>query len=404
LADLHEKTKLLRGLLGGEKAYVGPLFANIITTQRCNLHCVGCRFHSPLSNPADQEALSRAKDIPLPHQYSDIGPGSVNRTPSQAKDISLPLFEKLCRELKILGTRTITLTGEGEPFLHPFLPEMVTAAKEEGLRVTIATNGTFLSEENIRKLIDSRVDSLRVSLMAATPREYEKIYPGTDPIFFTREIEGLKLCSRLKIKQASRYPNVDLYHPINRENFGTIDKVVEVAQATGANAVTFSPWKTFGGQFASLSLTTANEEALRRSLPRIRGGLDSLSIRHNIGELIKRYDIGPQVWRKVPCYAAWYFARVLIDGTVLVCPHSDIAAGNLNTESLESIWNGPVFRAFRMKARDSAGMGPVYDGCDCGSCGLTISNLRVHRYFKWLPPFAVRSIRRQRRNRAPAES
>lgn len=363
MADFLEKTKLLIGLLGGDTAYVGPLFANVITTQRCNLRCVGCRFHSPLLSPTDQGSPSTAKDIPL------------------------PVFEKLCKELKTLGTRTITLTGEGEPFLHPLLPEMVAMAKEEGLRVTIATNGTLLNNENVRKLIEFRVDSLRVSLMAATPLEYEKMYPGTDPIFFKREIEGLKLLARVKIEQASRYPQVHLFHPINRENFGMIDKVVEVAQETGANAVTFSPWKTCRGQFASLSLTRAGEEALRRSLPRIRERLDSLSITHNLAELVKRYDIGSEVWRNHPCYGAWYFVRVLIDGTVLACPRSDIAAGNLHTESLESIWNGSVFRAFRRKAWASAGRAPVYEVCDCGFCGLTINNLDIHRYLKWFLPF-----------------
>jgi len=373
LASFHGKVRLLKGLLGGDVAYTGPFFVNVDLTRRCNLHCVGCRFHSSLLNQPTQ------------------------RDPLGTQDMPLEFFERLCKELKTMGTKTITITGEGEPFLHRSLSDILTVVKGEGFQVTLVTNGTLLDRRDIQHLIDSRVDSLRVSLLACTPLEYENNYPGTDPIFLTRVIEGLKLLARIKTEQESKFPFVVLHHPINRTNVRTMGAMVDLAHATGVNALSFSPWKTFRGKFASWSLTKDDEQVLRSSLSRISQRLNALSIKHNVQELIQRYDIGCAVWQMLPCYIAWSHARILVDGTVLACHRSDLSMGNLHNDSLERIWNGSAYRAFRNRARDLGGPAPLHEDCDCGFCGFVINNLDVHRYIKWFLPFVPGSSRRQSR-------
>jgi MoaA/NifB/PqqE/SkfB family radical SAM enzyme len=374
LANFRGKANLLRGLLGGDFAYSGPFFVNVDLTRRCNLQCVGCRFHSPLLNqPTDRGAMG-------------------------TQDMPIELFERLCRELKTMDTKTITLTGEGEPFLHQFLSDILTTTKREGFQVILVTNGTLLNQRNIQHLIDSRLNTLRVSLLACTSLEYENNYPRTDPIYLTRVVEGLKLLTSMKNDQRSTFPLVELHHPINRTNVRAIDSMVDMAHKTGVNALSFSPWKTFRGKFSSWSLTGDDEQYLRGSLSRIRKSLDSLSVKHNITELIRRYDIGCEAWRKLPCYIAWSHARILVDGTVLACHRSDLPMGNLYDDSLRGIWNGPAYRAFRNWAGDLSGSAALHEDCDCGFCGFVINNLDIHRYLKWLLPFMRSADCRQKRS------
>jgi len=368
MATLTEKAKLLRGLLGGDTAYAGPFFVNVDVTRRCNLRCVGCRFHSPLL------------DKPDPSDREDL------------QDMPLGLFEGLCRDLREMGTKTITITGEGEPFLHPSLCDMTSAAKGMGFRVTLVTNGTLLDEANIERIIEARLDTLRVSLLAGTPGKYEKNYPGTDPVSLDRIRDGLRRLAARKSAFDRKRPSVVLHHPINRTNVRSIDSMVDLAHEIDANALSFSPWKTFRGAFDFLSLTEEDERRLREALPQTGKRLNSLSIKHNIEELLRRYDIGYAVWEKLPCYIAWSHARILVDGTVLACHRSRLPMGSLQESSLREIWNGADYRAFRRRASRGEGIASLREDCDCGYCGFLLNNVDVHRYLRWLSPLMPKSV------------
>ncbi len=363
MATFTEKARLLQGYLRGDVAYAGPFWVIAVITRRCNLRCVGCRFHSPLLDEQNQTGATDSMDMPL------------------------PLFESLCEELKAMGTRSITITGEGEPLLHPSFSDIVSVAKTAGFQVTLVTNGTRLERAIIEHLVDAGLDKLKVSLWAGTPEVYEKMYPGIDPSNFAKIVESMKLLANLKARKRSRVPDVVLHHPVNRTNVHTIDSMVDLAHATGCNALSFSPWRTFRGAFDSLSLTQEDEILLRTSLSRIDKRLNSLSIENNIKELEKRYDIGSAGWRKLPCYMAWLHARVLTDGNVLACHRSDLSMGNLNEGRLRDIWNSSAFRAFRKKASSLEGLASLGGDCDCSFCGYTMNNAEIHRYFRWISPF-----------------
>lgn len=46
MATLYQKTKLFRGLISREIAYTVPFHVSVDVTRRCNLKCLGCRYHS----------------------------------------------------------------------------------------------------------------------------------------------------------------------------------------------------------------------------------------------------------------------------------------------------------------------------------------------------------------------
>ncbi|MFC1851296.1 radical SAM protein [candidate division CSSED10-310 bacterium] len=357
MATFTEKLKLLQGLLTGDWAYIGPFFVNVDVTRRCNLRCIGCRFHSPLLKEPQHH------DTPV-------------------EDISLPLFERLCGELKSLKTRTITLTGEGEPLLHPDLPEIIYCAKKHGFVVTLVTNGTLLNADLIQCLLETRLDILKVSIWAGSKNEYEENYPGTNPLFFTKVLQGLKLLAAQKSSHHSKLPFVVLHHPITRLNHFALEKIVDLALTTGCDALSFSPTKTFKGKFDSLALDPAAEKQVRDTLIQIGKQLDTGPLKHNVDEIIKRYSIGGAVWQKMPCYIAWLHARVLVDGTVLPCHRSFLAMGNLNNCSLQDVWNNGPYRTFRRKAAQQQSL----EECDCHFCGFVVVNTRIHQFFKWFAP------------------
>ncbi len=173
MATFYQKTNLLKGLITGNIARTGPFYVTIDLTCRCNLQCPDCQYHSPFLNKpsiSDQSTM----DIP------------VHR------------FEKLCNEIKSMGTKSLILTGEGEPFLHPRMFDLISIAKRRGFNIILFTNGTLLNEARIRSLLDSRLDVLKVSLWASSSEEYKKNYPGSKPDNFERIVDGLKLLQDMK--------------------------------------------------------------------------------------------------------------------------------------------------------------------------------------------------------------
>jgi MoaA/NifB/PqqE/SkfB family radical SAM enzyme len=366
MARLTEKIKLLTGLLTGETAYAGPFYVTIDVTRRCNLNCLGCRYHSSLVN------------LPAPGDPTIL-------------DISFDLVEKLCKELAAMGTTVISFMGEGEPMLHPRLQDLISTAKALGLQVTLITNGTLLDEAHIHSLIDSRLDLLRVSLWASSIEEYGQNYPGTNPDYFRKVVNGLKLLSVLKAEKGSKFPSVHLHQPMNKNNFEKIDAMVDLAHETGCNASSFSPFLSYRGRLDSYALSAEEETSLCLSLIKMKKRLNSLSMNHNIDETLLRYRIGEAVWNKLPCYVGWFHARIKVDGTVLPCGPWSQPLGHLKENRFQEIWNGPPYRAFRQRTLTREGLACIAKVCDCDFCCLTKDNVRVHRFFRFFSPFLTRS-------------
>jgi len=106
-----------------------PSQAQIEITNRCNLTCEMC--------PRDHFNLSR-EDMPF--------------------DTFKEIVDRL-GEVKLL-----TLTGWGEPLVHPQLFEMITHCKQKGYTVKLTTNGTLLTPEMQQKVRNSGLDEITISL------------------------------------------------------------------------------------------------------------------------------------------------------------------------------------------------------------------------------------------------
>jgi MoaA/NifB/PqqE/SkfB family radical SAM enzyme len=73
-------------------------------------------------------------------------------------------------------TQYIRYASEGEPLIHPKGYEMIEyAARNSGVFVTLTTNGTIMNERRTKRLLDSGVHMIDISIDAYTPETYAKI-------------------------------------------------------------------------------------------------------------------------------------------------------------------------------------------------------------------------------------
>lgn len=101
-----------------------------------------------------------------------------------AKYLERELNDKVVDEVREHGkglTGYIRYTGEGEPLIHPGGYEMIEyAARRSGVFVTLTTNGTIMNEKRTRKLLDSGVHMIDISIDAHAPETYAKVRVNGD--------------------------------------------------------------------------------------------------------------------------------------------------------------------------------------------------------------------------------
>ena len=85
------------------------------------------------------------------------------------------VLEQMCGLKETL--KLVEFSGVGEPLLNPRFPEMLKATKQSQCtkHIRMITNASLLTPEIIDQLIESEVDSVRISLQGITDASYKKI-------------------------------------------------------------------------------------------------------------------------------------------------------------------------------------------------------------------------------------
>jgi MoaA/NifB/PqqE/SkfB family radical SAM enzyme len=352
--------RFLRGFLSSNIAEASPFAMLVDVTQRCNLNCLHCRFHSPLA-PAPRQDEGRS-------------------------DFPLDRFLALCREAREWGIRKVTLIGEGEPLLHPGLLEMVAAAKAAGCRVMLVTNGTLLGAKLAEELISAGLDEIMVSLWASDEEEYRSLNPGTRPEMFQRTVAGLQAVASAKRARRSPVPRLVLHRVIEARFFQNLEKTVDIARKTGCDAVSFSPLRPMLPADRNRSLTPEGEQELVQVLAHAGRKAQAAGLAHNISEVLQRLNLGRAVWKKLPCYIGWVDIRLKVNGDVLPCNSCQWVMGNIHRDGIREIWNNLDYQEFRRLSRRPEGIMHSRRPCLCDFCCNAVTNARLHRLLRWVSP------------------
>jgi len=357
---LLQAIQFVRGALTADTAYAGPFFITMEVTERCNLRCQACPYHSP-----------------------DLSPAVNNHPP---RDIPYELVLRVCSEMKSSGGWRLQLIGHGEPLLHPRIIDIIAAGKAAGLEVLLVTNGTLLDEERVHSLVALGLDKIQVSLWANSPEDYERNHPGTPAAMFDKVVRGVELLVKEKSVQGKMRPRIFLHQTITRYDYGNIERFADVAMATGCDAISFSPLNSHRGKMSAHALSAEEVTAVCRTLEQLRARLCRTRLAHNIDDVLACYRAGRMIWEKYGCYIGWIDARVRINGDMAPCNLCELSLGNLGQDSLQEIWNGPGFRKFRRRVRTPQGLRSLNAHCDCEYCCHLPANRRLHPFFRALAP------------------
>jgi len=247
---------------------------------------------------------------------------------AQEWDMDLGLYSKIVRELGEYDDVRLTLSGLGEPLLHPELPTMVKAAREAGvLGVHVETNGLLLEGELLRGLVDACPDVISVSVDADSAGTYESL-KGTDA--FERVSGNIDRLADLVKEKAEPRPIVCVSMVKLPENEKEMEGFYDRWQERGC-------W------------------------PVIRGYNDFA------GQLPQRNPLPMALAERIPCRKLDDEMIVMADGRVPLCSQDyecKEIVGELGVGHVAEIWNSD--KMWRVRRGHQ---GKDYSGCTlCGRC------------------------------------
>jgi radical SAM protein with 4Fe4S-binding SPASM domain len=283
-----------------------PFSLYLETTNRCNFKCRMC----PLSFPDWEQKV-----------------GGITT-------MTMNLHKKILHDIEELSWTTKTqlkslkLYAEGEPFLDPLIIDKIRLASLTVERIEITTNGSALTETKCKELLHSGLDYLRVSIYSINTNRHRDITQSwirPEQIF-----QNIKTLRRLRDKEAAGSEDEDNYLAWSGLPFIYV-KMIDTPDTRDEHE-----------QFLDLYRPIADEVAIEPLM-----NWDSFEGRDLTSHLI---TLGERAPTKQVCPYPFYSLVIKADGEVVCCCvdwNKSTSVGNIITESLSQIWNGPRLHAFQ---------------------------------------------------------
>lgn len=140
-------------------------------------------------------------------------------------DMDLETFKKIIDQFPYLST--LLLQGVGEPFLNKDFFKMVEYCKKKHIFVRTTTNGKLLNEKICKKIVESGLDVLIISIEGTEQKFYDIYKYGLN---FNKLIESIKLLNQIK---AGNKPDIKFNVVATSENIRELPKIIELAKELG---------------------------------------------------------------------------------------------------------------------------------------------------------------------------
>ena len=258
------------------------------------------------------------------------------------------------------------------------LPRIIGHLKSRQTYVLFNSTGILLDRKIQQNFVAAGLDELRISLDAASSIGYIKIRSSDK---FAQIVENLKSLRRLQKQLQVEYPKMSLWFLGNRENIYEFPGLIKLAAEIGIEEVHlqrlvyFQDDPGYGVARASKTLQDSSD-GFSELLEESQGLAASLGIRLDASgqsipvESLQGEAEDRQPWRN--CYRPLTLMYITANGNVLPCCISPFATvdydaiilGNVFDNSLQEIWTGSKYAAFRQRHQSA-----TPPKC-CRGCGI----------------------------------
>jgi tungsten cofactor oxidoreducase radical SAM maturase len=274
--------------------------------------------------------------------------------------MEMDTFHQLVEQTKVFPElQRVIFSGLGEPLTHPHILEMVSLVREQGLAVTIGSNGLLLDKATSRELVALGVDRLVLSLDGVTPETYAGVRGAT----ISQVLENIRDLNEVKRELGSLTPALGIEFVALKSNIAELADLTGLASRLGAARVLVSNVLAYTDDM--------RDEILYGYEPRPPFNAGSWPVRADAWVMWGTLDLPRMHWgaeqrcrfvadraavvgwdgQVAPCYALSHaYSYLTIDGRRKQVIRYDL--GHITQESLLDIWTSEDYCRFRSEVRD----------------------------------------------------
>ncbi|MGB9853523.1 MAG: radical SAM protein [Candidatus Bathyarchaeales archaeon] len=150
------------------------------------------------------------------HCYENAGSEKQEELTTEEAKFVIDILSKTAG----VGLPALSFSG-GEPLARRDFFELATYAKKRIPYVSIASNGTLLTKDNVKKIKDAGVDYVEISIDGASPQTHDE-FRGI-PCAFEKAIQGVKNCVEEGIDTC-------IATVLHRDNFAETEKILQLSK------------------------------------------------------------------------------------------------------------------------------------------------------------------------------
>jgi len=314
------------------------------------------------------------------HCYSDSGV-------TGEKELNTKEAINVVDQLADCGVTALAFSG-GEPLSRSDFFEVATHAVDRGLYVSVATNGTLLTKENVKRLKEAKINYVEVSIDGATAETHDA-FRGVKGAF-EKAVQGLENCVEADLCAC-------IASTATKSNIDEMPGIVDLAERIGAERFTYFNFIPTGRGKMHYDQDLSPEEReklmlylLNRmstgckttilttapQLARVALQCQGAQGREEVTMSMAHMQTVRVSKKAVPlgdfiggCGAGRLYCSISPQGDVHPCVFFPVNVGNLKTENFGDIWlNSELFDALRDRSNLKGACGSCKYKYICGGC------------------------------------
>jgi MoaA/NifB/PqqE/SkfB family radical SAM enzyme len=280
---LHPK-RVSEWLEGGNPA---PIIVEICPIGRCNHRCVFCAYN-----------------------YTDY------KGPALNTETVMSMLSDMGR----IGVKAIDWDTEGEPLLHPNLPDFINHAKYMGIDSAVETNGVLLTKDFVERCGEN-ISYIKVSVDASCNETHHKLHRGGRKDF-DKVIKNIAEAVSLHTGCV-----IGMQMVLFKENEDEVAELARIARDIGVDWLAIKPFSLHPFQDGSLVHMGDINKVL---------GIPDITVRRDtFNRVFKERDYPI-------CYGVNFISNVDCYGNVTICNtltrKDEYTLGNVYLEPFSKIW------------------------------------------------------------------
>jgi len=319
---------------GGKTVY--PIYMEVSPSGSCNHRCTYCAL-----------------------DFMEYKPRFLNKE----------VLKKRLTEMGKRGVKSIMYAGEGEPFLHPDMVDIIRHTKKSGIDSAVTTNGVLMKKDITDSILGS-TEWIKVSINGATQKTYSKIH-RSKPEDLDLVIKNMSYAAGLRKKKKYRCA-LGMQLLLLPENHHEAVPLARLAKDIGMDYLVIKPYSQHPQSRTNKYSTVkyAEYEHLADELAKVDSEDFNVIFR---ARTMKKWDEGKRNYCR--CLALPFWSYIDAGGNVWGCSvylgDKRFLYGNINEKSFKEIWEGKKRRSSLEWAEKKL---------DASSCRVNCRMDEINRY------------------------